>query len=280
VAGIFAAARDVGALRQAEREIRALNANLERRVDERTRELAVANRELQQFIYSVSHDLRTPLRAVDGFSHTVLEDYGEVLGEQGRGDLRRVRNAAQRMGELIDALLSLSRVRSGRVALGEVDLSALARRAAADLMSGDPERAVQLKVGDGLVVEADEALLAIVVENLLSNAWKFTAGESEARIEVGVEKREGRPVFFVRDNGCGFAPAYANKLFTPFQRLHAADEYPGTGIGLATVARVLERMGGSYWAEARPGEGAAFFFTLAGGHESTGPGSAATAETR
>lgn len=280
VAGIFAAARDVGALRQAEREIRALNANLERRVDERTRELAAANRELQEFIYSVSHDLRTPLRAVDGFSQTVIEDYGEVLGEQGQGDLRRVRKAAQRMGELIDALLSLSRLRGGRVALADVDLSVLARRAAAELMSADPERTVELKIADGLVAEADAALLAIVVENLLSNAWKFTAGESEARIEVGVEKREGRPVFFVRDNGCGFDPAYAHKLFTPFQRLHAADEYSGTGIGLATVARVLERMGGSYWAESRPGEGATFFFTLAGAHESTDPGNAATAETR
>ena len=264
VVGVVAAARDVAGLRRAEAKIRALNASLERRVEERTRELAAANRELQEFVYSVSHDLRSPLRAVDGFSLTVLEDYGDVIEEQGRSDLRRVRAAAQRLGELIDALLSLSRLGRREIQLEQVDLSAIAQRVLHELREADPERLVEVIIADGLVAEGDAALVDVVLENLLGNAWKFTAKRASARIELGALRRDGRLSFFVRDNGAGFDPAYVDKLFTPFQRLHTAEQFPGTGIGLATVARVLGRLGGTWRAEGEVDAGATFSFTLTG----------------
>jgi len=262
VAGVLAAARDVRELQRAEAEIRELNAGLEHRVAERTRELDATNRELQEFVYSVAHDLRTPLRAVDGFSLTVLEDYGAVIAEQGRSDLHRVRAAAQAMGQLIDALLSLSRVGRREVSLEPVDLSAIARRVVAELREADPDRTVELVVDEGLEVLSDAALLDIVLENMLGNAWKFTSARPDARIEVRSVEHDGGPAFVVGDNGAGFDPAYVDKLFSPFQRLHTADEFPGTGIGLATVARVLERLGGSCWAEGEVGCGARFYFAL------------------
>jgi PAS domain S-box-containing protein len=264
VVGVFAAARDVAGLKRAEAKIRALNASLERRVQERTQELAAANRELQEFVYSVSHDLRSPLRAVDGFSHTVLEDYGDVIDEQGRSDLRRVRAAAQRMGELIDALLSLSRLGRREIALGQVDLSAGARRVIDELRAADPERRVEVVIADGVVAVGDTALVDVILENLLGNAWKFTAKRPSARIEFGVIENDGPRSFFVRDDGAGFDPAYVDKLFMPFQRLHTAEQFPGTGIGLATVARVLGRLGGTWWAEGEVDGGATFYFTLSG----------------
>ena len=262
VAGVLAAARDVRELQRAEAEIRELNAGLEHRVAERTRELDATNRELQEFVYSVAHDLRTPLRAVDGFSLTVLEDYGAVIAEQGRSDLHRVRAAAQAMGQLIDALLSLSRVGRREVSLEPVDLSAIARRVVSELCEADPDRSVELVVDEGLEVLSDAALLDIVLENMLGNAWKFTSARPDARIEVRSVEHDGGPAFVVGDNGAGFDPAYVDKLFSPFQRLHTADEFPGTGIGLATVARVLERLGGSWWAEGEVGCGARFYFAL------------------
>jgi PAS domain S-box-containing protein len=265
IAGVFAAARDVGELNRAEEEIRALNADLERRVEERTRELAAANRELQEFVYSVAHDLRTPLRAVDGFSLAVLENYGEAIAGQGRADLLRVRAAAQSMGELIDALLSLSRVGRREVELAEVDLSAVARRVIAEQRESEPDRRVDVAIEERLVVESDAALVDVVLVNLLGNAWKFTAERPEAHIEFGSFVADGERTYFVRDDGAGFDQAYVHKLFTPFQRLHTAEEYPGTGIGLATVARVLERLGGTWRAEGEVGGGATFFFTLGDG---------------
>jgi PAS domain S-box-containing protein len=268
VAGVFAAARDVGELQRAEAEIRALNTGLERRVAERTRELDAANRELQEFVYSVAHDLRTPLRAVDGFSLTVLEGYGDVIAEQGRSDLRRVRAAAQSMGELIDALLSLARMGRLDVQLVPVDLSAIARRVTAELREADPTRTVDVDIEDGLTVVGDTAILDVVLQNLLGNAWKFTSRRADARIEFRQIRHDGERAFLVRDNGAGFDPAYVHKLFSPFQRLHTAEEFPGTGIGLATVARVLERLSGSWWAEGEVGGGAAFYFALPEG----GPG--------
>ena len=262
VAGVFAAARDVGELKRAEAEIRALNTGLEHRVAERTRELDAANRELQEFVYSVAHDLRTPLRAVDGFSLTVLEGYGDVIAEQGRSDLQRVRAAAQSMGQLIDALLSLSRAGHSDVDLRPVDLSAIARRVIAELREADPAREVESVIEDGLEVVGDAGLLDVVLKNLLGNAWKFTSMRPRAHIEFAeVEHDKGR-AFLVRDDGAGFDAAYVHKLFTPFQRLHTVEEFPGTGIGLATVARVLERLGGSWWAEGEVGQGATFFFAL------------------
>jgi PAS domain S-box-containing protein len=271
VAGLFAAARDVGALREAEEEIRLVNAELERRVDERTRELTATNRDLQEFMYSLSHDLRTPLRALDGFSFTVLEDYGDVIDPKGQDDLHRVRSAAQRMGVLIDALLSLSQLGHRRLDLHTVDLSQIAKRVIDDLRASDPERVVDVVIEDGLTAAGDEALITVVLENLLGNAWKFTSRRAVAHIEFGATERDGLRVFFVRDDGVGFDQAYAGKLFAPFQRLHAGDEFPGAGTGLATVARIVERLGGLWWAEGEPDRGATFFFSLSGGESARDP---------
>jgi PAS domain S-box-containing protein len=267
VAGVFAAARDVTELKRAEAEIRELNRDLERRVRARTAELATANRDLQEFVYSVAHDLRTPLRAVDGFSLAVLEEHGGTIGEDGRSDLRRVRAAAQTMGELIDALLSLTRVSHREVRIELVDLSEIAQRVLEDLQSAEPERRVEVDVAAGLSADTDAALAEVVLQNLLGNAWKFTATQSMAHIEVGAGPAGDAPWFFIRDDGVGFDPAYVDKLFVPFQRLHVADGFPGTGIGLATVARVLERLGGSWRAEGEDGKGATFYFSFGDGED-------------
>jgi PAS domain S-box-containing protein len=262
VAGAFAAARDVRELKRAEEEIRALNTGLERRVAERTRELDAANRQLQEFVYSVAHDLRTPLRAVDGFSLAVLESYWDEIGADGRSDLQRVRAAAQTMGELIDALLSLTRVARRQLRFERVDLSAIARRVVDELRKADEERVVEVTIAEGLRADTDEPLVEVVLQNLFGNAWKFTAERPEAHIEFGSVELDGVPAFFVRDDGVGFDPSYVGKLFVPFQRLHTAEQFPGTGIGLATVARVLEKLGGTWRAEGEIGGGATFSFTL------------------
>lgn len=264
VAGVFAAARDIGALRRAEEEIREVNADLERRVDERTRELTATNRDLQEFMYSLAHDLRSPLRAVDGFSFAVLEDYGDVIAEEGQDDLHRVRAAAQQMGILIDALLSLSQLGGRRIEMRTVDLSAIARSVVDGLRVSEPGRTVDVVIEDGLSAAGDEALITVILESLLGNAWKFTSQRPVAHIEFATAERDGLRVFFVRDDGAGFDPAFADKLFTPFQRLHTAEEFTGAGTGLATVARILERLGGMWWAEGEVGQGATFSFSLTG----------------
>jgi signal transduction histidine kinase len=224
--------------------------------------LAEANKELEAFSYSVSHDLRAPLRAIDGFSKALLSDCSDKLDERGKRHLERVRNATQRMSQLIDDLLSLSRI--GRTAMQRecVDLAEISRRVLAELSARESERKVETRVSDGLTCDGDPRLLTVLLENLLGNAWKFTSKHPEARIEVGREPGNGPPVFFVRDNGAGFDMEYANKLFAPFQRLHAATEFPGTGIGLATVHRVVTRHAGRIWVQAAPDKGATFFFTL------------------
>jgi len=221
-----------------------------------------ASRELESFSYSVAHDLRAPLRSIDGFSQALLEDYGEQLDEEGRGHLRRVRSAAQRMALLIDDLLKLSRLTRADMHRAPVDVSALARSAGDKLKERWPERSVQLDVADNLVVEADARLLAVVIENLLDNAWKFTRTRAPARIEVGSEELDSGRVLFVRDNGVGFDMSYVDKLFGVFQRLHAVTEYEGLGIGLATVQRVIHRHGGKVWAKGELDRGATFYFTL------------------
>lgn len=228
-------------------------------------ELERQNRELEAFSYSVSHDLRAPLRSIDGFSSALEEDYRERLDGQGLDYLRRVRAAARRMGELIEDLLALARV--GRVELRRqpLDLGAEALQIVAQLAERDPARTVAIEIQDGLVAEGDRGLVRSMLENLLSNAWKFSARRADPRIEIGATERDGRRCYFVRDNGVGFEPAHAERLFQPFQRLHPAAEFEGTGIGLATVQRIAARHGGRVWAEASPGGGATFYFTLRGG---------------
>ena len=250
--------------------------SLEERVARRTSQLELANRELESFAYSVSHDLRAPLRAIDGFARAVLEDHGERLPPEGRAYLERVCHAAERMGRLIDDLLALSRVTRREMHRRPVDLSALARAVADELAVDEPGREVEVRIAPGLTAEADPGLVRLLLENLLRNAWKYTRPRERARVEFGAERgAAGETVFYVRDNGVGFDPRHAGRLFQPFQRLHRDEEFEGTGIGLATAFRVVRRHGGRIWAEAEPGRGAVFRFTLEpgpGGLTEGGPG--------
>ena len=231
----------------------------------RTAQLETANRELESFAYSVSHDLRAPLRSIDGFSQALIEDYHGRLDATGQDYLRRVRTATQRMAMLIDDLLALSRITRGEMHRTTTDLSALAREIVADIRKEQPQREIDVKVARGMKLQADPRLLRVALDNLLRNAWKYTARQPNAQIEVGVEQKEGQPVYFVRDNGVGFDMRYAGKLFGAFQRLHSDSDFPGTGIGLATVQRVIRRHGGEIWAHAEAGKGATFFFTFGNG---------------
>jgi signal transduction histidine kinase len=236
-----------------------------REIAERKRaeaELKRTNRELESFSYSVAHDLRTPLRAMSGFAEVLAEDYGERLDDEGKSYLTRITAAAETMSRLIDALLSLARLTRKEMRREPVDLSQLAELSVEQLRSTHSEREVEAVVTPGMVAEGDPQLLRAVFENLLGNAWKFTEKRSPAQIEVGTLERDGAPAFFVKDNGAGFDMAHAGKLFAAFQRLHSVDEFPGTGIGLATVQRIVERHGGRVWAEGVVGAGATFFFTL------------------
>jgi len=225
-------------------------------------ELERKNRELEAFSYSVSHDLRAPLRSIDGFSAALLEGYADKLDAKGQDYLGRVRAAAGRMGQLIDDLLQLSKVGRAELRRGRVDLSALAGTVAAGLQQAHPERRVRMLISGGVVAEGDSSLLHIVLENLLGNAWKFSAGVAEPVIEFGVSQGDGVSTYFVRDNGAGFDLAYAGRLFTPFQRLHTSSRFPGTGIGLATVHRIVDRHGGRVWAQSAVDQGATFRWTL------------------
>ncbi|MGC4082175.1 MAG: ATP-binding protein [Vicinamibacterales bacterium] len=253
---------DISELKEAEQRLTELNATLEQRVADRARELEATNRELEAFSYSVSHDLRAPLRAIDGFSLALLEDEALRLSDSGRVDLQRIRSAAQRMGELIDALLHMSRLLREPMDLEPVDLSALANQVADDLTVASPARRTQIHVAPGLVATGDRRLLRAMLMNLIENALKFSAHEPDPRIEIGACEADGRSVIVVRDNGAGFDMAYADKLFVPFERLHRSGEFPGTGIGLATVHRIVSRHGGRIWAHGEPGRGATFFVEL------------------
>jgi len=261
--GFFVAVFDVITERKrAEAEILRLNLELEQRVRQRTAQLEAANTELEAFAYSVSHDLRAPLRGIDGWSLALLEDYHDQLDAQGRQYLDFVRAEAQRMGQLIDDLLQLSRVSRGEMQSASVDLSAIAQTVAARLRAAQPERQVEMTIQPGLAALGDTRLLEIVLTNLFSNAWKFTGTRPTTHIEFGKTEFEGHQAFFVRDNGVGFDMAFAQKLFGAFQRMHKLSEYPGTGIGLATVQRIIHRHGGRVWAEAQVDQGATFYFTL------------------
>jgi PAS domain S-box-containing protein len=226
------------------------------------KELAVVNKELEAFSYSVSHDLRSPLRAIAGFSQILLEDYAGKLDAEGQDNLHRICAASQRMGHLIDDLLNLSRVTRSELRQGRVDLSEIAGQIAAELQRAAPDRRGEFRIQPTLVAEGDPNLLRIVLENLLGNAWKFTGKQPVARVEFGATLRHGAPAFLVRDNGAGFDMAYAGKLFGAFQRFHSAADFPGNGVGLATVQRIIHRHGGQIEAESAVGQGATFYFTL------------------
>jgi signal transduction histidine kinase len=247
---------------RAEDAVLHLNAALEDRVRERTAQLEAANHELEAFSFSVSHDLRAPLRAIDGFSQALLEDFPTDVPDEARRYLDRIRAGTLRMGQLIEDLLNLSRVSRGTLSREAVDLGETARQVIAELQHREPDRAVDVSIWEPMPVSADPRLLRAALENLIGNAWKFTGRTARARIEVGVLREGTREVYFVRDNGAGFSMEYANKLFTPFQRLHAGNEFAGTGIGLATVQRIIYRHGGRIWGDGKVGAGATFFFTL------------------
>ncbi len=262
IIGVIGTVRDITEQKRAEEELVRLNEELEQRVRQRTLEYEEANRELESFSYSVSHDMRAPLRHIEGFTRIFMEDHGTEISPEGRQYLDRICSSTRRMGEIIDALLKLSRISRRIICLEEVDLSGIAREIAADLRAASPEREVEFVVADGVAAHGDRQLFRVILDNLIGNAWKFTGKQEAARIEFGSESAEGVRAFFVRDNGAGFDAAYANKLLGVFQRLHRADEYEGTGVGLATVQRLVHRLGGRIWAEGEVGRGATFYFTI------------------
>ena len=267
VVGILVFAQDITERRHAEDEVRRLNGELEQRVAARTAELRAANQELESFAYSVSHDLRTPLRTIDGFSQLLLDEFGKDLATGAHDYLQRLRGAAQRMGQLIDDLLKLTRVSRSELKREPVDLSALTRQAVEELRRSEKDRRVDVVVEATPLAMGDPVLLANVIQNLVGNAWKFTGQTPEARVEFGSTTVDGdRTAFYVRDNGVGFDMVYSDKLFGAFQRLHSHEEFEGSGIGLATVQMIIRRHGGEVWADSAPGQGATFHFTLGFGN--------------
>jgi PAS domain S-box-containing protein len=262
IVGALAIGRDITERRQTEEKIRILNQDLEKRVLERTSQFEVANKELESFSYSVSHDLRAPLRGIDGFSQALIDDYRDKLDEKGISYLNRIRVASQRMAQLIDDMLGLSRVSRSEMMIQTVNLSEMFTKIVNDFRETQPERKIRFVIKKGLIVQGDGRLLRLVLENLISNSVKFTSKHSGACIKFGVKKKKGAPVYFISDDGAGFDMNYSQNLFSVFQRLHTANEFPGTGVGLATVQRIIHRHGGRVWAEGEIEKGATFYFTL------------------
>jgi len=262
VIGVASLVDDITERKQTEVELEKHRHHLQELVAERTTALEAANKELEAFSYSVSHDLRAPLRGIDGFSQILLEDHSEQLDEEGKGYLQRVRDGVQRMSMLIDDMLMLSRTTQVPLKRQPVDISKLANNTVIELREGMPDREVEIQIVEGLQANADPKLMAVALDNLLGNAWKYTGKQERAAIEFGMSEQDDEPVFYVKDNGVGFDMRHANKLFSAFQRLHKAGDFSGTGVGLATVQRIIQRHGGRIWAEAELGKGAIFYFTL------------------
>ena len=261
---------DITEQHRAREELKQHRDHLERLVGERTATLEATNRELEAFTYSVSHDLRAPLRAIDGFGQILLKSYASRLDGAGKDYLSRIRTGTERMSRLIDDLLRLSHLTRAELERQAVDLSAIAREVIGELRQKEVDRVVEVVIEPGLVAEGDPVLLRATLENLIGNAWKFTGNKADARIEFRSDKTGGATIFFVRDNGAGFEMAYADKLFGAFQRLHDETEFPGTGIGLASVQRIVHRHGGRVWAEGETGKGATFYFALNDRHPAGG----------
>jgi PAS domain S-box-containing protein len=258
IIGIIGFSLDVTERKKAEKVILELNETLRRN----NVELEALNRELEVFAYSVSHDLRAPLRTIDGFSLAILEDYSNKLDDQGKDYLKRLRGSSQKMAQLIDDLLKLSRVTRSEMHSDPVDLSGMVRKRSSELQGEQPDRLVEFVISPKVHVIGDKNLLAVVVDNLLGNAWKYTGKHPSARIEFGTTEINGKTAYFFKDDGAGFDMKYKAKLFAPFQRLHTSEDFPGTGIGLATIQRIVRRHGGEAWAEGETEKGATFFFTL------------------
>ena len=259
-------------LGRARDEILLLNGALEERVRQRTAQLEAANRELEAFSYSVSHDLRSPLKSIDGFTHLLTRVIGERAGEKGAHYLNRIRVGVRQMGELIDGLLALAQLSRDKLQIGPVDLTVIATGIEQECREREPDRQVRMRIHSDMLVTGDQRQLLVVMQNLLGNAWKFTSRQTMAEIEVGSEPGlAGETIYFVKDNGAGFDMDHAEKLFGTFERLHTPSDFPGTGIGLATVKRVIDRHGGRIWAESKPNDGATFYFTLSSAGPAASP---------
>jgi light-regulated signal transduction histidine kinase (bacteriophytochrome) len=253
---------DITQRRQTELELEAYRSHLEDVVEGRTSELREKNNELEAFSYSVAHDLRAPLRSITSFSQILLEDAGDKLSKDERGNLLRVVKAGQHMADLIDGILNLARIGRSQMTHTDVDLSVLVTQAKVRLVQAQEDRDVTWDIQPGLVVRGDQQLMGLVIDNLINNAWKYSSHEEQGRISFGVLSQRGKKIYFVRDNGAGFDMRHAKNLFGVFQRLHSVDDFEGTGVGLATVKRIIQRHGGAIWAEAAMGEGATFYFTI------------------